>query len=122
MRSTIYDVLGREEVKALLYLITSYKFYFTESVRGMKAESNTPNTGGDHPDKVIDLDIFGAWFGTKNGHVNVKTLTVELTAEFEIVMIYIVAKKMRRVEIKLGELKKSRAVLISFFPSNSSFY
>ena len=83
--------------------ITSHIFYFTESVRGIKAESNTPNTAGDFPNKVYDLDIVGAWFVTKNGHVMVKTLTVELTAEFEIVMIYIVAKKMRRVEIKLGE-------------------
>ena len=74
----------------------------TEFAPGKSATANVGNIVSKWPERLLQLDLFNNWFSSK-ADFKVKTFQMELTAQFNIVMVYIYADNLRQFEVKLGK-------------------
>ena len=83
-----------------LILVTLLNFTEMASVESTTAD--VANLNNRWPARLLMLDLYNDWFGSHHAS-RAKTLTIGLTAQFNIVMMYIYAENLRQFEVKLGE-------------------
>ena len=75
---------------------------FTEMASVESTTADVANLNNRWPARLLMLDLYNDWFGSHHAS-RAKTLTIGLTAQFNIVMMYIYAENLRQFEVKLGE-------------------
>lgn len=90
---------------ALWSLLNNRLLNFTEIASVQSTTADIDNQHNNWPARLLNLDLYNMWYRSHN-ELRVKTFTIELTAQFNIVMMYIYALDLRQFEVKLGKCSR----------------